>query len=219
MADFTRPTALIVDWGGVLTTDLGSAMASWSRSEDLEAGHFAQVMREWFGDDGVAEARINPVHALERGELEVPDFEHELAAALADVSGRPVRAEGLLTRLFEHFRHAPDMAALVRRAREAGITTALLSNSWGDFYPEELFDGMFDEIVISGKVGMRKPDPAIFMHTATLVRTPPRKCVFVDDLMHNVRAAAHLGFLSIHHTGYHTTADEVSVLFGVDLRD
>ncbi|MCB0916307.1 MAG: HAD family phosphatase [Actinobacteria bacterium] len=217
-SDDTRPTALLVDWGGVLTTDLATAMSAWSDAEDLEADHFSEVMRRWFGESGEAEARINPVHALERGEVEVPHFEAELAAALSEVAGKPVTSEGLLSRLFEHFRHAPDMAALVRRAREAGITTALLSNSWGDFYPMHLFDGMFDELVISGHVGMRKPDPKIFMYTATLVRTPPRKCVFVDDLAHNVTAAARLGFLAIQHTNYERTADELSLLFGVDLR-
>lgn len=216
--DDSRPTALLVDWGGVLTTDLATAMSAWSTSEDLEAAHLAEVMRQWFGDLGEAEARVNPVHALERGELEVPHFEVKLASALTAVSGKQVAAEGLLTRLFEHFRHAEDMAALVRRAREAGITTALLSNSWGDFYPMHLFDGMFDELVISGQVGMRKPDPRIFMYTATLVRTPPRKCVFVDDLAHNVTAAARLGFLAVHHTSYRETADQLSGLFGLDLR-
>lgn len=213
----SRPTALLVDWGGVLTTDLSSAMSAWSTSEDLEAAHFAEVMREWFGSEGATEARVNPVHALERGELEVPHFEVELASALSAVAGKPVVAEGLLTRLFEHFRHAEDMAGLVRRAREAGITTALLSNSWGDFYPMHLFDGMFDELVISGQVGMRKPDPRIFMYTAKLVRTPPRKCVFVDDLKHNVTAAARLGFLAVHHTNYRTTSEQLSALFGRDL--
>ncbi len=216
--DDTRPTALLVDWGGVLTTDLATAMSAWSSSEDIEAAHFSEVMRQWFGESGEAEARVNPVHALERGEVEVPHFEAELAAALTEVSGKQIVSEGLLSRLFEHFRHAPDMAALVRRAREAGIRTALLSNSWGDFYPMHLFDGMFDELVISGEVGMRKPDPQIFMYTATLVRTPPRRCVFVDDLAHNVRAAARLGFLAIHHTSYRSTADDLSALFRMDLR-
>ena len=54
--------------------------------------------------------------------------------------------------------------------------------------------------------------------TARLVQAPPRQCVFVDDLAHNVAAAARLGFLGIHHVSYPRTADEVSTLFGVDLR-
>lgn len=214
----TRPTALLVDWGGVLTTDLSSVMDAWTSGEGFEAEHFAEVMRTWFGAEAAREARINPVHSLERGELEVPDFELELARELSRVTGTEVASEGLLGRLFDHFRHAPDMAALVRRAREAGIRTALLSNSWGNDYPLHLFDGMFDELVISGEVGMRKPDPEIFIYTCKLLRTPPRACVFVDDLSHNVAAAVRLGFIGIRHTDYRTTADELSVLFGIDLR-
>ena len=141
-----------------------------------------------------------------------------MAAELSRASGRQVAAEGLLGRLFEHFSHAPDMVALVRRAHDAGIKTALLSNSWGNDYPTDLFDGMFDQVVISGEVGMRKPEPEIFHYTARLVQAPPRQCVFVDDLAHNVAAAARLGFLGIHHVSYPRTADEVSTLFGVDLR-
>jgi epoxide hydrolase-like predicted phosphatase len=213
-----RPTALLVDWGGVLTTDLSTAMSAWTRDEDFEASHFADVMRIWFGADAATEATMNPVHSLERGEIEVPDFEERLAAELTLVTGRPVHSAGLLRRLFDHFRHAPDMAALVRRAREAGIRTALLSNSWGNDYPMELFAGMFDELVISGEVGMRKPDPEIFLHTSRLVGSPPRQCVFVDDLAHNVAAASRLGFIAVHHTRYSATADELSALFGIDLR-
>lgn len=213
-----RPTALLVDWGGVLTADLSSVMAAWTSGEDFEAAHFADVMRHWFGADGDAEARLNPVHALERGEAAVPDFEQVLAEELTRASGRPVSADGLLGRLFGHFSHAPDMVALVRRAHDAGIKTALLSNSWGNDYPSDLFDGMFDQVVISGEVGMRKPEPEIFHYTARLVEAAPRECVFVDDLAHNVAAAARLGFLGIHHVSYSVTATEVSTLFAVDLR-
>jgi putative hydrolase of the HAD superfamily len=152
------------------------------------------------------------------GTMEVPDFERELAAALSDVTGNQVAAEGLLGRLFTHFRHAPDMVGLVRRAREAGIKTALLSNSWGNEYPKDMFAGVFDELVISGEVGMRKPDADIFWYTAKRVATPPTRCVFVDDLAQNVRAAARLGFLALHHRDYATTADQLSALFGIDLR-
>ena len=57
------------------------------------------------------------------------------------------------------------MTGLVRRAKSAGIRTALLSNSWGNTYPDHLFDGMFDVVVISGEVGMRKPEERIFRYT------------------------------------------------------
>ncbi len=208
-SDVVRPSALVVDWGGVLTNDLFSVTESWTSQEDFDPQHFADVLGEWFGD----EARVNPVHALERGELEVPDFEREIAAELTRQTGREIASEGLLTRLFNHFEHAHDMTALVRRARQHGIT------SWGEFYPDHIFDGMFDVVVISGRVGMRKPESDIFWYTCRELAVPPTSCVFVDDLAHNVRAAALLGFTAVQHISYDQTAEELSALFGLDLRD
>lgn len=212
------PTTLIVDWGGVLTNSLDSVMTSWTAEEDFEAAHFSEVMRGWFGTEAGAEAQVNPVHTLERGELEVPHFEQHLAEGLARATGREVTPDGLLARLFEHFEHAEDMTALVRRARASGLRTALLSNSWGDHYPEHIFDGMFEEVVISGRVGMRKPDPEIFRYTADLLAIDPAEAVFVDDLPHNITAAAGMGFIGVLHVDYATTADELSVIFDRDLR-
>ena len=66
---------LIVDFYGVLTDGIDTAMRAWSDLDDIDYAHFQDAMSEWFGDFGGFEARFNPVHALERGELEVPDFE------------------------------------------------------------------------------------------------------------------------------------------------
>ena len=211
------PSALILDWGGVLTSSLHDVMHSWTSAEGITTEHFAQVMKRWWGTEGEIESLINPVHTLERGEIEVADFEQHLAEALTSVAGRPIAAPGLLSRLFEHFEHAPAMNSLVLRARSAGIRTALLSNSWGNNYPEHLFDGMFDAIVISGDVGLRKPEPEIYHHTLDLLGLPAPSCVFVDDIKTNVDAAAQLGIIGVHHIDYETTATELSVLFGRDL--
>ena len=215
MTTRTVPTALIVDWGGVLTNDLQSVMNTWSFREGFSPADFAAVMTEWLG----AGVKVNPIHTLERGESAVPDFETELAAALSRRIGRPVPSAGLVDRLFSHFEHAHDMTALVRRARARGIRTALLSNSWGNAYPDHIFDGMFDTVVISGEVGMRKPDADIFRYTSAELDVPARESAFVDDLMVNVTAAKRLGYLGVHHRDYRTTADQLSALFGIDLRE
>ncbi len=210
-------SALIVDWGGVLTNDLDSAMRGWAADTGVDMGHFAQVMRQWLGVEAGFEAAVNPVHALERGEIEVPAFEQHLADGLGRISGEPVEPEGLLDRMFEYFEHAPQMSALVRRAKEHGIKTALLSNSWGNSYPDHLFDGMFDVIVISGQVGMRKPDAEIFDFTVDQLGVTHTDCVFVDDIARNVHAAVELGQVGILHESYESTANEVSAVLGVDL--
>jgi len=76
---------------------------------------------------------------------------------------------------------------------------------------------MFDYTVISGDVGMRKPEEQIFRYTFELIGLPPEECVFIDDLEHNIRAAASLGMPGILHVDYDTTLMELEALFGIDL--
>lgn len=214
MAHFT---GLIVDWGGVLTGDIGSAVHRWADRYGVDKAAYGEIIRSWLGPEGELEAMLNPIHALERGEIEVPHFEDLLAAELTRRTGEPHEADGLLARMFDEFEHAHDMNALVRRARQRGIRTALLSNSWGDFYPRDLWDGMFDVVVISGEVGLRKPEPAIFDLTLERMSMTAEQCVFVDDLPHNITAAANLGLVGVRHVAYETTRSELEALFGLNL--
>jgi len=207
------PTTLIVDWGGVLTGDMRTLVRKWTDADGIDLDSYQAAMRNWFGDEVGLEARFNPVHALERGEISVPDFEVHLAEALSVSTGQTIVAEGLLNRMFKHFEHAPDMTGLVRRAHAAGITTALLSNSWGNDYPRDGWADMFDVVVISGEVQMRKPEPRIFEHTLALLDRQPGECVFVDDLRHNIAAAVEVGMIGILHTSYESTATEIDILF------
>lgn len=209
--------ALIVDWGGVLTTSLGSTFEDWAKEDQIDYAHYREVMAELMGPAAGAEAGYNPIHALERGEMELEDFQSQLAARLRTTHGGPVVAEGLLQRMFDRFQHAPDMNGLVRRAHQAGLKTALLSNSWGNTYPRDGWHEMFDEVVISGEVGMRKPEPTIYLHTCGLLGLEPSDCVFVDDLPINVRAAVELGMVGVVHRDYLETKAELETIFGITL--
>lgn len=206
-------TGLVVDWGGVLTSAMPESMSRWAQAEGIDLAAFRAVMAEWLGPAAAAAAELNPIHALERGELSVPDFDEALARRLGVRMGRPLAAAGLVSRMMSHLEHADDMAALVRRARRSGIRTALLSNSWGNEYPDDLFEGMFDVVVISGEVGMRKPEPEIFEHTLELLGLAAGDCVFVDDMETNIAAAVRLGMVGVRHVDYATTAAELAVLF------
>jgi putative hydrolase of the HAD superfamily len=210
--------ALIVDWGGVLTSSLQDAMESWCDADSIDYLEFRRVMKEWLGTAYGDEAVTNPIHALERGEIEVPDFEHELAARLRTHDGQPVEAEGLLTRMFAGFEPQQPIAAAVKLAKAGGLATALLSNSWGNEYPREGWDKMFDAVVISGDVKLRKPDPEIFRLTADRLSLEPAQCVFVDDLMPNIRGAAGVGMVGVHHVTPNQTLDELEALFGIPMR-
>jgi putative hydrolase of the HAD superfamily len=214
-----EPRALIVDWGGVLTEPLETAMRAWAQVDGVDFEEYLAVMRDWLGPHQGDLARTNPVAALERGEIEVPDFGAQLAQRLSGRTGRSISASGLLQRMFDQFVHEPAMSALVLRARRAGLRTGLLSNSWGNEYPREGWDEMFDAIVISGEVGMRKPEPEIFVHALDLLGVSAGEAVFVDDLEPNVRAAAALGLVGVHHRSYAETAAELEALFGLPLAE
>jgi putative hydrolase of the HAD superfamily/hydrolase len=120
--------------------------------------------------------------------------------------------------MFAGFAHAPDMHDVVRRARSCGLKTGLLSNSWGNDYPRHEWDVLFDDVVISGEVGLRKPEREIFELAATRLGVPAHACVFVDDLSPNVRGAVAAGMVGVLHISVEQTRDELETLFGFPLR-
>jgi putative hydrolase of the HAD superfamily len=205
-----------MDWGGVLTSGLSEALGRWAELDDLDYGAYYTAVTDWIAAAPL-EAELNPIHALERGQIAVPDFEKKLAAVLQRRDGGPVEAEGLIERMFAHFEHQPQMSALVRRARASGLRTALLSNSWGNDYPRHTWDGMFDTVVISGEVGLRKPEPEIYLLTAERLGLRPEDCVFVDDFELNIEGAREIGMTGVLHTSYDETRQELEALFGIDL--
>ena len=206
-------TALIVDYGGVLTTSLPEAMSAWLRADRVPADLFGELMREWLGE----EAAASPAHDLESGRLPAVEFERLLAERLRAADGTGPAAEGLLTRMFAGFRAAPGMLGVLRNARRQGLRTALLSNSWGADYDRDGWEELFDSVVISGEVGLRKPEPEIFLLTARRLGVEPEQCVFVDDLAINVRGATKVGMVGVHHTSVEATVEELEILFGVPL--
>ena len=203
-------TALLVDFGGVLTTSMRDSFTAFVRDEGVDGEHLHQVL---FGDYG--EGTL--VHGVETGAVTMEEFERELAARLRTTSGDAVAAEGLVARMFAGAHADSRMIAAVRKARECGLRTGLLSNSWGnrDSYRFEHFDTLFDAVVISGEVGLRKPDPEIYALAAREVGVPPAECVFVDDIAANVRGAVAAGMVGVHHVDAGTTIEELEALFGI----
>jgi putative hydrolase of the HAD superfamily len=196
---------LLIDWGGVLTTDLFASFASFCEAEGLEAAK----VRDLFRHDQDARALLVE---FECGRLEEPEFERRFAPMLGVVH------EGLVERMFAGT--APDarMLGAVKAARDAGIRTGLISNSWGvERYPQDLMDGLFDGVVISGVVGIRKPAPEIYSMGAEAVGLPPEECVYVDDLGFNLKPAKELGMATILHSDAEQTIAQLAELLGVTL--
>jgi epoxide hydrolase-like predicted phosphatase len=210
---------VLIDWGGVLTVGLSGAVREWVVAERLDAAHYRQVMRELVihAYEG-SENGENVIHALERGEISGRDFERDLAARLVTTDGVPPAAEGLLNRMFSRLHRVEPMYEMLREARAAGVRTCLLSNSWANEYPREGWDDFFDEVVISGEIGMRKPEPRIFEHALGRIGLAGEECVFIDDIEANIEAARRLGIVGVHHRDPEVTIAELETLLGVSLR-
>ena len=189
--------ALLLDYGGVLTEPVDRSFARFERRLDLPPGRSFEVL--------VAASRTTgggPIGALERGEMALPEFEVLLRDLLAEAGHEVPEGVGLLEGLFEAMRPAGGLWQLAARVRAQGVRTGLLSNSWGfDVYPFDQLEVHFDDLVLSGEVGLRKPDPAIYRLAAQRLGVRPDDCVFVDDLERNVEVASELGMVGVHHTG------------------
>ncbi len=206
----TAPAAplrgLLVDWGGVMTSNVFGAFRAFCEAEGLSP----EAVGERFRHDELSRELLV---GLETGRLPEEEFEPRFAAVLG------VPAPGLIGRLFAEVHPDETMLAVVRRARAAGIRTGLISNSWGTSrYDRALLTDLFDGVVISGEVGMRKPTRRIYELGAEAVGLAPAQCVFVDDLGFNLRPAAELGMATVHHTEAGQTLQELARLLDVDLR-
>ncbi|MGH2855270.1 MAG: HAD family hydrolase [Solirubrobacteraceae bacterium] len=198
---------LLVDWGGVMTTNLFRSFSAFCEAEGLDPAALVQVFRN---DRDARELLIG----FEEGRVAEADFEARLGGVLGLAS-----PAGLIDRLFSGSTLEETMVHAVRAARSAGIATGLISNSWGTTrYPRELLGELFDGVVISGEVGMRKPTARIYELGAQAIARDPAACVFVDDLPFNLAPAAELGMATVHHTVAETTIAELERLLGIRLR-
>ncbi|HEX8075980.1 MAG TPA: HAD family phosphatase [Thermoleophilaceae bacterium] len=195
-----------MDFGGVLTTNVFESFQQFCVAEGLET----EAVRKLFRERGEG---LDLLRQLERGELEVPEFEQRFAPLLG------VREpSGMVERLFAGVQQDERMIDAVRRVRAGGTPTGLISNSWGGTtYDDALIDELFDEVVISGKVGLHKPEPEIFHLGAEKIGVPPEECVFVDDLRENCEGAEAVGMTAILHRGAEGTIAELERLLAVQL--
>jgi putative hydrolase of the HAD superfamily len=201
-----------------MTGPIRDMVRVWLDDEDIDHQHYAAVMRPWVLEAYHPSQDGNPIHALERGECTTAEFEQLLAARITRRDGSSISPDGLLGRMFAGSAYCGPMHAVFPMVREAGLRTGLLSNSWGlDDYPRELFPGLFDVVVISGEVGMRKPEERIFRHTAGLLGLTPQECVFIDDLEVNVAAAEAIGMTAVLHDDPAVTLTRLADILGLPL--
>jgi putative hydrolase of the HAD superfamily len=195
-----------VDFGGVLTTNMWQGFDEFCRSEGIEQG----MVRKLFKNEPEALADLR---LLETGEIEAAEFERRFGARLG-----VAETEGLITRMFAAVRPEERLISAVRAARQAGVRTGLISNSWGtSIYDPDVLEDLFDEVVISGEVGLHKPQPEIYALAAQRLGVDPGSCVFVDDLRENVHGAEQVGMSAILHRDPEATVAQLEDLLGIDV--
>jgi epoxide hydrolase-like predicted phosphatase len=210
--------AVIIDWGGVLTPPIPQLVRAWAALDQIDWDSYVAAITPWLAGAYETDGAANPIHALERGECSAAEFERLLAQRLVRTDGGPVPAQGMLARMLPVGQPIAAMYELIRGLRAQGLLTALLSNSWGNAsYPRADFPSLFDSVVISHEVGMRKPEPRIFLHTSQVLGVPLGQCVFIDDIEANITAAQALGMTGIHHVDPVTTAARLAELIPAEV--
>ncbi|MCW2958546.1 MAG: family hydrolase [Solirubrobacterales bacterium] len=196
-------SGLLMDWGGVLTTDVFASFSAFCSAEGLDA----DTVRDAFATDPRARELLVE---FECGRLPNAEFEH----AFAPVLGLP-HGEGLIGRLFGELTGNAPLLEAVAGFRRSGVKTGLLSNSWGAHtYPADTLAELFDVLVISGELGVRKPDASIYSIAVERMQMAPEQLVFVDDLPGNLKPARALGIHTILHRDTEQTLAELQAVLG-----
>jgi putative hydrolase of the HAD superfamily len=176
------------------------------RTEGLEQG----MVRDLFKHEPEALANLR---LLETGKIEPAEFERRFGALLG-----VAETDGLIERMFAAVKPEERLIEAVRAARHAGVRTGLISNSWGtSIYDPDAFEGLFDAVVISGEIGLHKPQPEIYRMAAERLGVEPESCVFVDDLRENVHGAERVGMTAHLHRDPEGTVARLEELFEISL--
>jgi putative hydrolase of the HAD superfamily len=200
--------AVISDFGGVLTTPLINSFVAYQRESGIGLEDLGKAMATVMEEDGE-----HPLFALEKGELSEAEFNRRLADAL----GRPLGP--MRETYFENLHPNEPMIGLMRELRDDGKRMALLTNNvreWEPHWRAKLpdVDDIFEVIVDSAFVGMRKPDPEIYRLTVERLGDGLRAedCLFVDDVEVNCDAARELGMAVVHFRDNEQAVAEVRAL-------
>jgi epoxide hydrolase-like predicted phosphatase len=190
---------VISDFGGVLTNRLIEAFAAFQDETGISTEQLGRGMQRVSERDGEY-----PLFRLERGEVSERDFLEDLAWGLEPELGHRPTLHRFREIYFEALHPNEPMLDLMRELRDRGLRMAILTNNvreWEELWRSKLpLDEIFELIVDSAWVGMRKPDPAIYLLTVERLDSElhPSECLFVDDNELNVEAARELGMVAIH---------------------
>jgi putative hydrolase of the HAD superfamily len=210
-----RITTVISDFGGVLTTPLVQSFAAVQDETGIPFEELAKAMGRIEEADGK-----HPLYELEKGNLSEPDFLGKIGDALEPALGHRPELHRFSEIYFEALHPNPPMIDLMREAKTAGHRMGLLTNNvreWEPLWRSMLpVDEIFEVVVDSGFVGLRKPDPAIYELTLErLDDVPAKECLFIDDVDVNCAAARELGMAAVHYQHNDQAIPEIREALGL----
>jgi putative hydrolase of the HAD superfamily len=206
--------AVIWDFGGVLTTSPFEAFARFERERGLPV----DIIRR----TNAANHLDNAWAKFERAEVDIETFD-QLFAQESLALGAEVRGRDILPLLFGDLR--PEMVEALKRVKASCktgcITNNLPANAMGTTSGRSLYIAevmaLFDHVIESAKIGLRKPDPRIYRMMVEALAVDPRKCVYLDDLGVNLKPARDMGMTTIKVTNAAQAIAELEAATGLVL--
>lgn len=201
-------TAVLVDFGGVITSSVLRAFTDFGASLGVDP----RLPLDLLARD---EASRTLLADHECGRIDAAAFERGFAERLR-AHGADVAAEGLTARMQAGMSIDQDMVALLGDLRAVGRPVALVSNSFGTgTYDGVDLASLADVIVISAEVGIRKPSRRIYAIACERLGIDPEQAVMIDDLRQNLDGAARIGIDGVLHTSAADTRRQLAERFGI----
>ena len=201
--------AVVFDFGGVLIspiTTLIEEVAAWHDVTMVEMLDVLMGPRETSTHD-------HPWHRAERGELAIAELQNEVTP-FAEAVGLTLRGDEYERLLCGEFTVHADIVDRIGRLRDEGYRLGLLTNSFLEFraHIESHIDfTLFDAVVDSSVVGHRKPEPAIYELTASMLDVSPSEILYLDDFAANLEGAKEAGWRTIHVTDVESALRELDI--------
>jgi epoxide hydrolase-like predicted phosphatase len=189
--------AIVSDFGGVLTTPLMESFAAFQDQSGIKTEHLGTAMASIAERDG-----DNPLYRLERGEITEVAFLEVLSEGLEPLLGHRPELHQFREIYFEALNANEPMIELMRELKAGGYRMAMLTNNvrewepvWRSMLP---VDEIFETVVDSGFVGVRKPEGRIYEMVTERLSLPAEACLFVDDVEVNCSGAERAGMSAVH---------------------
>ncbi len=210
--------AIISDFGGVLTTPLLRSFAAFQDETGIPFEALARVMQAAAERDGE-----HPLYELEKGNVTEADFLELISDGLEPELGHRPEMHRFREIYFDALDPNEPMVELMRDLKSRGYRMALLTNNvreweplWRGLLP---VDEIFEIVVDSAFVRMRKPEPGIYEFAVERLNGPPaQECLFIDDVDVNVEAAREIGMSAVHFRDNEQAIPEIEQALGRENR-